>query len=455
MDLKKAIDEATEFKKAGKNVPWQRIAEEANVSWQALRSKARRFWEQHGSEEQGVAYKVVNDYYIWETNYGAVKLFVRDVDEMFFQYSKHGMNKSSTQMIADWNLQLWEWHSLKSRLRLYKDANIFSPYTVEITPKEDLMVMIETKMRELYEKSQLMVEKAYTNETLRAAREIIFKDQRKTHITNDILENLEEAITSNGFAVYNANPYSGSFDSDSIVVVIGDLHLGLDTEDVDQEIITKRLNTIIAHVANYKPKNVKVCILGDIIESFTGTTKGDTWQTLSVMGYGANVVMEAVDILSNFISGIGSISGNVEVYAIPGNHDRMSNNKDEDPLGQIGMLIYRMCERATPWADWHISPMVDSFEMDNKEFIIMHGDKQMSRLQGSEISILYGKTDKFKYILRAHLHHRQIIEDTSQYRFYTIPSIVGKTPYSNRLGLASTPGFYIFTKHCVVDYELE
>jgi UDP-2,3-diacylglucosamine pyrophosphatase LpxH len=455
MDLKKAIEEATEFKKSGKNVPWQRIAEEANVSWQALRSKARRFWEEHGTEEQGVSYKVINDYYIWETNYGPVKLSVKDVDDMFFQYSKHGMNKSSTQMIADWNMELWQWHSLKSRLRLYKDANIFSPYTVEITPKQDLMVMIETKMRELYEKSQLMVEKAYTNETLRAAREIIFKDQRKSHITNDILENLEEAITTNGFAVYSANPYSGSFDSDTIVLVIGDLHLGLDTEDVDQEIITKRLNTIVAHATKYKPKNVKVCILGDIIESFTGTTKGDTWQTLSVMGYGANVVMEAVDMLSNFIGGIGSICNNVEVYAIPGNHDRMSNNKDEDPLGQIGMLIYRMCERATPWADWHISPMVDSFEACNKEFIIMHGDKQSSRLQGSEISIVYGKTDKFKYILRAHLHHRQIVEDTSQYRFYTIPSIVGRTPYSDRLGLASLPGFYIFTENSVIDYELE
>jgi predicted phosphodiesterase len=455
MDLDKAIQEATEYKKTGKRIPWQRIADEANLSWQALRSKARRFWEEHGTEEQGISYKVLNDYYIWETNYGLIKLPVKDVDEMFFQYSKHGMNKSSTQMIADWNLHLWEWHSLKSRLRLYKDANIFSPYTVEITPKEDLMVMIETKMKELYEKSQLMVEKAYTNETLRAAREIIFKDQRKTHIKNDILENLEEAIATNGFAVYSADSYNGSFDCDTLVLVIGDLHLGLDTEYVDQELIAQRLEKIVTNVSKYHAKKIKVCILGDIIESFTGTTKGDTWQTLSMMGYGANVVMTAVDLLSSFIGKIGSVCGFVDVHAIPGNHDRMTNNKDEDPLGQIGMLIYRMCERATPFADWHISPMVDTFEVGEKEFIIMHGDKQMSRLQGSEISILYGKTDKYKYILRAHLHHRQIVEDTSQYRFYTIPSIVGRTPYSDRLGLASLPGFYIFTDNSVVDYELE
>lgn len=444
MDIKKAVKRATEYKDAGKRIPWKQIAEEFGFGWQVLRSRARREWQQHGTEDSGVAYQVINGVYNWETGYGVVQLPVEQVDQMFFEFSRHGMNKSSQQIVSDWNMEWWQWHSLKSRLRLYKDSNIFSPHTVSITPKVELARMIEAKMSELYEKTSLIVERQYNKQTLKEARRIIERKQLRDHITADIIEHLHETIEINSFPVYQIDPPSTKQRETGCVIAFGDLHLGLVSDGLDEDVIRERIDQIAEVFTSRAFSEVKVVILGDLIESFTGMTKGDTWQNLSVIGYGADIILTAVDVLAQLIAKISAYCPKVEVYAIPGNHDRMTNNKDEDPIGQIGMLIYKLAEKATPGVDWRIAPICQSFEHNETEFIVMHGDKAMSKLSGAEIAMKYGKTDRFKVILRGHYHHRQILEDTTDYRYITIPSIVGETPFSKRLGAASRPGFVMF-----------
>jgi len=456
MDIKKAVEKATEYKDAGKRIPWKDLSEEFGIGWEALRSHARRSWMEHGTEDNGKNYFIVGGNYKWETGYGVVELPIEQVDQMFFEFSRHGMNKSSQQMVSDWNMEWWQWHSLKSRLRLYKDSNIFSPHTVEITPKNHLAKMIESKMSDLYEKTSLIVERQYNKQTIKEARRIIERKQLKDHVVADILENLQDAIETNGFPIYHIDKQIGVYNdnTEEMVVVIGDLHLGLETEDVDIHVVQERLNKILFVLSANNFSSLKIVILGDIIESFTGMTKGDTWQNLSIVGYGAEIIITASDMLASFVATANQFADKVEVFAIPGNHDRMTNNKDEDPIGQIGMLIYRLAERATPSVDWRIEPICQSFVHGDSEMIIMHGDKPMTKLSGAEVSMKYGKTDLFKVILRGHYHHRQILEDTTNYRYITIPSIVGETPFSKRLGLASKPGCLFISGDLTSFYDL-
>jgi phage terminase large subunit GpA-like protein len=94
-----------------------------------------------------------------------ITLPVEFIDTLFYYYSSNGLGYSQTQMINKFNLKTWEWNSIKSRLSLTKLSHIFSPYTVENTPKDQLGNMIEEKMNKLFSQVGYQVEEKY-NKTL-------------------------------------------------------------------------------------------------------------------------------------------------------------------------------------------------------------------------------------------------------------------------------------------------
>jgi predicted phosphodiesterase len=434
----KAIANIAEGKRPG----YTEIAKELGVSPERIRSKVRWMMKdkhkeagplQYGGDD--LTYQIVDRYYTWETIYGPVKIPIEDVDEMFFQYSRHGMDKSSTQMMQDWGLEPWQWHSLKSRLRLYKDAHIFSPYTVQITPSAEMEQMIERKMIQLYEKTHVMVEKSYNRITLREARKVIFESQKKEVISNQVIEALESHIPNMEIVPLKPlNKTSG--DIERLYVAISDLHIGL--RDTD-ELIKDRLSQVLEIIHSKNPKSVTILFMGDLIESFTGTNKNDTWQNLSMYGYGSKVVMQTVETLVSFLMPL--VPFDLECYCVPGNHDRMTSSKKDDPIGQIGLLIYGICDRMLPSVSFVIKEDVHSLLMDpGIEIIMMHGDKGMSKIAPSEIREIYSTGASYSVILRGHYHHRQIIADTSTCRYLTVPSIIDETPYSRSIGAHNTAG---------------
>ena len=445
MTLEQAAQTGIDRIKVGQRPGWNNLARQMGVSPEKIRSKARWMMGDKHKESaplqtglvEALTWRVFDNDYVWETIHGAIKIPVQSVDEMFFQYSRHGMNKSSTQMMQDWDLEPWEWHSLKSRLRLYKDAHIFSPYTVEITPVQDMEKMVEQKMNDLYHKTHVIVEKAYNRQTLQEARKIIYQEQKKRVIADQVIDALESELASISVVV----PKIGVRETkiDRLYVVISDLHVGIEGKE---EAIRLRLNMVAEEVLSMSPSSVSVIILGDIIESFTGTNKNDTWQNLSLRGFGASVVMTSVSIITEFLAIFSSL--NLECYCVPGNHDRMTSSKKDDPIGQIGLVIYEFCRRLLPGVPFYIENDVCVAPIDNNyDFIALHGDKGFSRKSGLEIKQLFG-TKQFSLVIRGHYHHREIMCDTDAVRYITVPGIVGETPYSESIGERSLPGFTMF-----------
>ena len=445
MTLEQAAQLGIDRINAGTRPGWVELGRKLGVSPEKIRSKARWMMSDvHKQSEplqsgkvENLTWRVIDSDYVWDTIHGAIKIPVESVDEMFFQYSRHGMNKSSTQMMQDWGLEPWEWHSLKSRLRLYKDAHIFSPYTVEITPLADMEQMVERKMSDLYQKTHVIVEKAYNRQTLQEARKIIYQEQKKRVIADQVVDALESELASIKVHVPQVTVKDSKIER--LYVVISDLHIGIEGKE---PIIRDRLSMVAEEVLSLSPKAVSVIILGDIIESFTGTNKNDTWQNLSLRGFGSQIVMTAVDIITGFVATFASLDA--ECYCVPGNHDRMTSSKKDDPVGQIGLLIYEFCRRLLPGVQFYIEPDVCSFPIDDRhDFVALHGDKGFSRKTGLEIKSLYG-TREYTLVLRGHYHHRQIQSDTDVVRYITVPGIVGETPYSESIGERSPAGFMMF-----------
>lgn len=232
--------------------------------------------------------------------------------------------------------------------------------------------------------------------------------------------------------------------ADPINIVVADIHLGRFSNEnfgvYNVEVARERLKTI-AKIANTHNRPVNIFMLGDVIESFTGKNKPNTWKQIEM--YGAQVALSAYDLLEEFFASIENFN---QCYFVGGNHDRITDGKEDDDRGQVLELINGFFQRKNRFRTV-FDPTIQTVDVGNVRYILTHGDKKITKMTGSDFVLRYGDTSKFTCILSAHLHHKQLVEEDSRFTKRIVPPIASGSEYEYISGWNSNPGFLIVSEY--------
>ena len=405
------------------------------------------FIEANGEEEP--RYKIQKDEYIINASKGAVKMSIDLVDELFFDYSEHGRDLSQIEIINKYDLKVWEWNAIKSRLWLYKKSNIYSPYTVEQTPQEDLKQMIADKLKSLTDNMGQMVEREYSKHILREAKKTL-KNNEKLRLFEKFFLLTDRSENQAKPKVVYSKLESGVVDQHE-VICISDPHFGAKTvgskilTDYDREVSIDWMNQIAENINQSKSKNVSVLLGGDYIESFTGTNHANSFQGMEYGVYGKKAYFNAVDILTSFL---GKINNLHQVIGVSGNHDRGDGNNKVDPKGEIGLMILEQIKRNYQGV---VPVLYDELviysEIDGIGYGLTHGHHSISKKKGEDLTYDYGNNKIYNVWIQGHLHEFKVIQNSVKVMKVVAPSIMTGNFYSESLGFNSNPAYLSFVNN--------
>jgi len=401
------------------------------------------------SSNKGERYQVSNGMYHWKSKGGPMKLSVDQADELFYEFSKHGLNMTQMSIRNKHNLSIREWHSLKSTLWLYKESNIFSPWTVDNTHPNELQQLVESKMNMKFMDKKRLVEDEYQKVTLKNYNKVIKENNIGQIAIEKLIDELYDDLNILAPIITRIESKCDTGHEnapDTIVAVIADLHIGSRVEDLNVttdfnlDILKQRLTSVAEKINKIGAKHVKLAILGDLIETFTGLNHKNTWQSIDFGMYGAKVVKTTIELMMEFF---GMIHNLEEINGIGGNHDRMTSDNREDTKSQVAEIIFYMLEKLYGHViKFKYSPLVIHKEYDGISYLFTHGDKKVIR-NGLEGMIEHGDPGNFNLILQGHWHTRQTKADHPKYKWLSCPSIFSGNWYSESNGWQTQPGFLI------------
>jgi predicted phosphodiesterase len=240
------------------------------------------------------------------------------------------------------------------------------------------------------------------------------------------------------------------------VVALADFHLGMKWEGdaknppFDAEILAQRIAALVDKINAQGFEEVHLALLGDFIESFTGLNHLDTWKHLE--SYGRTAVMGVCGLIRDeLILRLNNVSN---VYIVAGNHDRVTNKKDQDARGEAAGLIADVLELMidTPI---HFDYSYLNPKIDGTKYILKHGHLGMSKRSEERLLLEYGDPSCYNVILQGHDHKREVKKghtirkdyvtsttslEGSNFRKIIVPPLVSGGSFSSSLGLFGTTG---------------
>lgn len=423
----------------------KRLSELHDVTPEYIR---KRYYQLKESLAIGVtganSYKVVNNAYVWKAEKGIINIPVSQIDQLFWEYSAHGLDLTALEVRTEHNLKPWEWNTIKSRLSLYKASNIFSPYTWENTPPEERDAMVREKMSEKFDNEKKTVTRAYRKELETRYKEVIEGSNKERFFAQELKAELFEILPK--LSTVKVKQMTEHHTGKDIVILLSDLHIGAEvdglrlTKDFNNEILQGYLDKVTDIVNGHKAEKVTVNILGDLIESFTGMNHANSWKSLGKRMYGSKVVVKAYEMLCQFLSSINNLHG---VNMIGGNHDRPTASKNDEANGEIAELIAYMLNQTLP-VEIEYNHSVLAKDIYGIHYIMVHGDKgHTSKNKIPNLIFNHGNKDKFNLVVAGHLHSRIVSLDTINSRMMHVASLFTGNQYSDDLGYTSCAGFNI------------
>jgi predicted phosphodiesterase len=402
-------------------------------------------------EHMDDAYTISDNNYVWTASNGHITLSIEQADRLFYEYSEHGLNMTQTQMINRYGFEVWKWNSIKRVLFLNKKSNIFSPFTVQNTPKEELERFISDKIKESLN-DRVNVEKIYQTTVLKEAKKRIKGDNDNVLHNQSFMSELMDILPTIKFK--QTLPITKT-SAAPIVVFLADLHIGAkvdglhNTPDYSPEILKEKLNYIAEQINAMGSTEVHLFLLGDLIESFTGLNHMNSWHSIERGYFGANLVKETCEILLGFISKINNVTS---ISGVGGNHDRGDRSKDVDNRGEIAAIIFYILEQVLPSEiEFHFDFYCVSKLVDNVNYIILHGHHAESK-KGAEYLILnYGIQGMYNLIVTGHEHALNIKKENNKYRHVVCPAIFSGNDYSERLGYTHSAGYIVSQNNKNID----
>ena len=403
--------------------------------------------EEEPGEEQ--SWRVDDEHYTWESK-KLGKVFRRrvvDVDQMFFAYSIHGLNMSQVQMMHDFGLSTWEWNTLKNRLMLQKLSNVFSPYTVSLTPSDQLENMMQAKMAQRYEKQGPLIERAHTKAAVKELNKVLSKQQQKEADLQRLVLELSDLLPTTKYR-YVARAPQHIAGPNHLVVSIADPHIGAEVKKLlnapryDQTILYHYADQFIERVNARGAANVYLNGLGDFVESFGGANHANTFLSLNKDLAGARGVFAALEFFSYLISKINNVR---EIWGVSGNHDRTSNRKDEDTRGEAAFMLFGLLsERYRNTAiQVFYRPDILVRAVDNICYLNTHMHLSLAS-NDSKLATTIAKhriPGLYCVVMGAHLHSRITKMDTDDYCVRHSPSFFTGNGFSSDGGFTTLAGF--------------
>ena len=387
-----------------------------------------------------------NNKVIWESRGNDMEIDLSRLDEVFYNYSKHGLNKTAVQVQNQLGFSAIQWQSFKRAFELVKDSDVFSPYSLSLLSGKEKTDMIASKISEKYSDKNMRDVIAYENNKQKnraydkALKESSKLDYRRREFETAILE-----YVSNSSKIVKVR-LTKKHNSRHAVHTIADLHIGADIEKsgvlpaFNIEIVRKRLSEI-AKIINAEGNSLNtICFNGDFIETFTGLNHINSWKGIdNKYGYGTKATIMACDLLTEFLQEVNNIA---EVLIVAGNHDRVTSNNKEDTDGEVIHWVHFILKER--FKDrFKIDSSVDVIVrvINNVCYIWTHGHLSLSKRSPAEIVNIYGVQGMFCIIIEGHLHTRKVKADTSRYRSIVTSSIFTGNPFSKNLGYSTLPGY--------------
>jgi len=385
----------------------------------------------------------------WTSNDTDYELTLDEVDQIFYMYSKHGLNMHQVQVQNRCNMSAIMWQSFKRAFSLVKDSDVFSPYTLSLYNGKHRADLISAKIAEKYD-----------DENLREV--IVYEDNKRRKVAMDKAINklaqreydhqkLESAILG-----YVSEPKevvvkrSDTASKGCCKLVVADLHVGADIKgeknlpEYNPSVVENYLSQAAEVTNEDSYESVHLVINGDLLESFTGLSHINSWKNLSRDdGYGVDAVIKCVELLEGFCESIYNLG---RVSIVSGNHDRVSSDNKEDLTGEAAKLIWYVLKGRFDGSiafDWSKDVMQDT--MDNMSCIFTHGHHGISKKSPESIINHYGVPGLFNLVTMAHLHTRKILSDNIHNRVQHGPSLFTGNDYSKNLGYSTCAGFQIIT----------
>lgn len=396
--------------------------------------------------EENIPYQVIGNSYYWITkDKKTINIPVEKVDDLFYHYSIHGLNWSQTKMINKFDLKTWEWNSLKSRLMLVKQANIFSPHTVESTPKDQLKEMIDEKINKAFSQVGFLVEESYEKNLLKKYKREVEKFSDVDNIIKMITTELQDSLPKLTIQREIVKTKAG-LDKKVISLFVADIHYGAESRNTSlppysPDITREYLKTIAATVNGLEASEVHIFFVGDLVESVSGLSHIDSWKGLSKGMYGSRVILETYKLLAEFITSIVNVKS---VYGVSGNHDRLAADRLSETEGFAAEIIFEFIKLSLKdQAEVFYDEKIISVKVDGINVILTHGDKKFTDLPPSELILEHGTQGMYNLLISGHWHQRKTKADSKNFRHLVCASLFPGNDYSVNLGYSSQPGYLL------------
>lgn len=405
-------------------------------------------------EEEKPKFTVTDGTVKWDYKHGKIELSLDDLDQIFYEYSIHGLSLSQVKIQNKHGLTAIQWQSLKRTFDLVKDSDVFSPYTLSLHTGKEQCDMIASKIEEKYSPKNMREVITYEDEKQRRlAYDKAIKTASKLSTAREIFESeLLDYVVKATEKVVTLKTKDVIIEHG--VTTIADLHVGANIEQTETlkifnaDVVRDRLNQVAAEINSRKAKSNTICFNGDLIETFTGLNHPNSWKNVdSKYGYGVKATIKAVELITEFLQKVHNIH---EVLFVAGNHDRTTSSNKEDVDGEVVQWVHFIIEsKFSHLFKTDFSSKIIARNISGVGYIWTHGHHALSKRNPAELVTQYGfGKGIYSIIIEGHLHTRKIKADTSEYRSIVTSSIFTGNDYSDNSGWSTLPGFtYMYSSH--------
>jgi len=365
---------------------------------------------------------------------------LRTIDRVFCAYSRKGLNLTGPIVRTLLDLDIKTFSAILSRMDLNKESKPYSETAIAIMDDDTLQEYLS-------ENTSYVLDLLYkhdgtvTTELVRAYKSELVKLKNQDLYLKSLLAQIKNELPKIKTAPIKA--IDPEFKDIITHLIIPDMHIGLNQENYNNEIVREKLQEVIGYIDPRFP--VHVTFMGDIIHSVSGMNHKDSWKNMDPSQTGANAIIKPYEILLDFILGIPSV---IRVNIVGGNHDRLQSDKSYENTAEGAKLIAYMLDYSLEGIQVVFS---SSYIADDDDpglcMIYLHGDNPIDKESVQTLSWNFGNPDKFNYVFTGHMHSRKMEpkNDGLKYRKEQLPAFCPSDNYAKTLTAGSMPGFKIVT----------
>ena len=351
--------------------------------------------------------------------------------DVIYSYIDLGKSKSQVEcnkLLQQYgiNLQKKEFRNLLKLLRINKQSKLILPEQEGID-KEAIHKSNICRLEQFYKDRK-------ENSTKRLTKKLCDFVDPIPYIANRKENNREEGVC--------------------LLVVVSDTHFGklIEYDGINQynkQIAINRVGQFLEYIERYKEdtsiSKVCLCFMGDIVEGLLGNLALGMSRNVELTDY--DQLQLAVDLCTTIIAKVKDIFElPIDIYAVPGNHDRITKDKREDFYRITHEVIFSLLqEKFKNYAENNeinfksIKRRWVAFQATKEcRVILNHGDASAK----PERLILCDTRHKASHrvYIQGHLHHRLFKRDGTPYTHIITPSMCGPSEYEEyELGLPYSP----------------